>query len=49
MGADFMGPGGRKEIKGFPVKVHSNGMSHNKEDAAMLWKISEELTGVKIL
>jgi NAD(P)-dependent dehydrogenase (short-subunit alcohol dehydrogenase family) len=48
-GADFYGPGGRKEIKGFPVKVQSNGVSYNPEDAAKLWEISEELTGVKYL
>ena len=48
-GADFYGPGGRKERKGFPVRVQSNGVSHNTEDARRLWLVSEELTGVRYL
>lgn len=48
-GGDFLGPGGRFEIKGYPVKVRSNGASHNKKDAFLLWEISEELTGVSYL
>jgi NAD(P)-dependent dehydrogenase (short-subunit alcohol dehydrogenase family) len=48
-GGDFLGPGGRFEIKGHPVKVHSNGASHNREDARLLWEISEKLTGVGYL
>lgn len=46
-GADFFGPGGWKERKGFPVRVQSNGASHNTEDARRLWVVSEELTGIK--
>ena len=49
LGADFFGPGGKKQRKGFPVKVKSNGASHDPGDAAKLWSVSEELTGVKIL
>lgn len=48
-GADFYAPGGRKEIKGFPVRIQPDGVSVNPEDAAKLWRISEELTGVKFL
>ena len=46
-GGDFLGPGGRFQIKGSPVKISSNGASQNKDDARLLWEISEELTGVK--
>jgi len=48
-GGDFFGPGGRGERKGYPVKVRSNGATHNKKDARLLWKVSEELTGVNFL
>jgi len=48
-GADFYGPGGRKQIKGYPVRVHFNGVSLNPDDTARLWGISEELTGVNFL
>lgn len=48
-GGDYYGPGGRGEIKGYPIKVSSNGASHNREDARLLWEISEKLTGVKFL
>ncbi len=46
-GGEFYGPAGRRELKGFPVKVESNRLSHSKEAAAKLWEKSEELTGVK--
>lgn len=48
-GGEYFGPGGRKERKGFPVRVQSNGASHNEEDAKQLWTISENLTGIKYL
>ena len=48
-GTDYFGPDGRRERKGYPVKVSSNGASHNPEDAKKLWEISEELTGIKYL
>jgi len=48
-GGDFFGPGGRGERKGYPVKVRSNGATHNKKDARLLGKVSEELTGVNYL
>ncbi|MBF9018402.1 MULTISPECIES: oxidoreductase [unclassified Oceanispirochaeta] len=43
---DYFGPDGFKEIKGYPVKVESNELSHDGEIAARLWHISEEMTGV---
>lgn len=46
-GADYIGPDGRYELKGYPTKVQSNKLSHNRELAAKLWYISETLTGVQ--
>ncbi len=45
-GGEFYGPSGIFQIKGKPVKVRSNSVSHNTEHAKKLWKISEKLTGV---
>lgn len=44
---DFIGPGGLLELRGHPVKVTSNRRSHDRETAARLWSVSEELTGVR--
>jgi len=46
-GGDFYGPGGFMEMKGYPKKVQSNKMSHDKAIAKNLWEVSEELTKVK--
>lgn len=43
-GGEYYGPNGFGEVKGAPKVVKSNARSHNKEDAAKLWEISEELT-----
>jgi NAD(P)-dependent dehydrogenase (short-subunit alcohol dehydrogenase family) len=48
-GGEFFGPGGRKGRKGFPVRINSDGASYNIEDANKLWKVSEELTGIRYL
>ena len=45
-GADYYGPDGFNEMKGYPIKVQSNQLSHHKETAFELWKASEVLTGV---
>ncbi|MEJ2054946.1 MAG: oxidoreductase [Calditrichaceae bacterium] len=44
---DYFGPDGWMQLKGYPVKVESNKLSHNEEIAKKLWSVSEELTGVK--
>jgi NAD(P)-dependent dehydrogenase (short-subunit alcohol dehydrogenase family) len=44
---DYYGPDGFMEWKGYPVKVESNPLSHNKDIAKKLWNVSEELTEVK--
>jgi NAD(P)-dependent dehydrogenase (short-subunit alcohol dehydrogenase family) len=46
-GAEYYGPDGFNEMKGFPVIVQSNEASHNLEDAKKLWEVSEKLTGIK--
>jgi NAD(P)-dependent dehydrogenase (short-subunit alcohol dehydrogenase family) len=48
-GGDFLGPGGRFQIRGSPVNISSIGASHNRADATILWEISEKLTGVRFL
>ncbi len=46
-GGDYYGPGGWQEIRGYPAKVPSSAASHDAAVAAKLWKVSEELTGVR--
>ena len=48
-GSDYYGPSGWREMKGYPKKVESNKLSHDKEFASKLWEVSEELTGIKYL
>lgn len=44
---NFFGPDGWQEWRGYPKKVESNKLSHEKSIAAKLWDISEKLTGIK--
>ena len=44
---DYFGPDKFKEWRGYPIKVQSNKLSHDKEIAKKLWNVSEDLTGVK--
>jgi NAD(P)-dependent dehydrogenase (short-subunit alcohol dehydrogenase family) len=46
-GGDYYGPRGWQEMRGYPTKVQSSDSSHDRAVAAKLWKISEELTGVR--
>ncbi len=48
-GGQYYGPSGFGEMKGYPVRVESNGVSHDREAARKLREVSEELKGVKIL
>lgn len=43
-GGQYYGP--HRSMTGYPVVVKSNEASHNLEDAARLWEISEKLTGI---
>ena len=45
--ADYFGPSGFMEMKGYPKKVASNALSRDEGVARNLWEVSEELTGVK--
>lgn len=47
MNGDYFGPDGFKEMRGYPVKVKSNKMSHDSQKARQLWELSEKLTGIK--
>lgn len=44
---NFFGPSKLLEMRGNPILVKSNPMSHNAENAKTLWELSEKLTGVK--
>jgi NAD(P)-dependent dehydrogenase (short-subunit alcohol dehydrogenase family) len=43
---DYFGPSGWWEVKGSPVIVKSNEMSHNLDNAKQLWDLSEKMIGV---
>ena len=43
---DYYGPDGKAEIKGHPIRVISNELSHSESIAKKLWQISEDATGV---
>jgi NAD(P)-dependent dehydrogenase (short-subunit alcohol dehydrogenase family) len=47
-GGDYIGPS-VLNLWGSPKKGRSSRRSHNPEDAAKLWAVSEELTGVRFL
>lgn len=46
-GGDFIGPCGPLQMWGGPVKVGANKRAHDRQVAARLWRVSEELTGVR--
>lgn len=43
---DYFGPKGMMEMRGYPVLVASNELSHDREKAKRLWEMSAELTKV---
>ncbi|MDP4239082.1 MAG: oxidoreductase [Bacteroidota bacterium] len=43
---EFYGPGGKRQMKGYPVTVHPKMKAHDKESARKLWEVSEKLTSV---
>ena len=45
-GGDYYGPHGPGEMRGYPKKVQPNGRAKNERDAARLWVLSEQMTGV---
>lgn len=46
-GGEYYGPGGFAEMWGPPKLVRSSRRSHDAADAAKLWEISEDATGVR--
>lgn len=46
-GGEYIGPDGKKKRKGHPVKDQVIERIFNAEAAARLWKLSEDLTGVR--
>ena len=46
-GADYFGPGGLGQMRGYPKKLDSSAGSHDEAVARRLWTVSEELTQVK--
>jgi len=45
-GGAFYGPDGPGEMRGHPKEVKPSGSARNEADAARLWEVSQELTGV---
>jgi NAD(P)-dependent dehydrogenase (short-subunit alcohol dehydrogenase family) len=45
-GADFFGPDGAMQMKGYPVRVTASQHACNKDVARQLWDCSERITGV---
>jgi NAD(P)-dependent dehydrogenase (short-subunit alcohol dehydrogenase family) len=45
-GGEYYGPRGL-QVWGYPTRVRSNNRSHDRDVAARLWAISEELTAVR--
>jgi len=46
-GADYFGPGGIMQVRGYPQRVDMVKLAMNDADARRLWEVSEELTGVE--
>lgn len=49
VGGDYIGPGGFKELGGYPKRVDSRPEAKDAKAAAALWTLSERLTGVSYL
>jgi hypothetical protein len=45
-GGEYCGPHGYREMRGYPVKVATSDDAKSAEDAARLWQVSEEATGI---
>jgi NAD(P)-dependent dehydrogenase (short-subunit alcohol dehydrogenase family) len=46
-GGDFYGPGGFRNVRGYPELAESSELSHDDKAQRRLWEVSEELTGVR--
>jgi NAD(P)-dependent dehydrogenase (short-subunit alcohol dehydrogenase family) len=45
-GGTFVGPGGRKQQRGYPTVVTAATKAYDEEEWRRLWEVSEQLTGV---
>ncbi len=45
-GGTFIGPGGRREQRGYPIVVTAAGKAYDEDDWRRLWEVSEQLTHV---
>lgn len=45
-GGDYYGPPGRAQFTGYPTRVESTALSHDREAQRRLWHESERLTGI---
>ncbi|ESP89201.1 oxidoreductase [Candidatus Halobonum tyrrellensis] len=45
-GGEYVGPGGFRNMRGYPAVQESSPASHDEGDARRLWGVSEDLTGV---
>jgi NAD(P)-dependent dehydrogenase (short-subunit alcohol dehydrogenase family) len=48
-GGEYFGPAGLTGMRGYPALARSNARSNDRESAARLWTISEELTEVRFV
>ncbi|MBP2479089.1 hypothetical protein JOF53_007961 [Crossiella equi] len=48
VGGQYYGPGGFRELRGYPVVVRSSRQSHDEDQQRRLWTESERLTGVTV-
>ncbi|MDT8402185.1 MAG: oxidoreductase [Bacteroidales bacterium] len=48
-GGEYIGPGGLWQFFGYPAVLKSSAQSHDEGLSEILWKVSEEMTGVKFL
>ena len=46
-GGDYYGPDGLAGMRGYPKRVGSSDISHDQATAERLWRVSEDLTGVR--
>ena len=46
-GGEYVGPGGFRNMRGYPEVQRSSGRSYDEATARRLWAVSEELTGVE--
>jgi NAD(P)-dependent dehydrogenase (short-subunit alcohol dehydrogenase family) len=45
-GGEYYGPDGLRGYRGYPTRVESSALSHDRVVAKRLWEVSEELTGI---